>query len=269
MPATRDGFQLMDGDLEIVRFAHELRHATLENLAAVCGRSYTRVHKRVEKLTDRRYLVCLTRRPQKHVYAVGSEGAALLVQNGLAPRELGEKRIRHNELKEIFIKHTLFVGAIHARLIILTRDSPIKLVEWEEGPSLWDTVTARDEAGRNAAIPVRPDARFRVQHTGLPEGRNRINFFLEADRATMSHQRMKEKVRGYIAYFQQQKHTKKYPGMKLFQVATVTETKGRAKELANTFRGMMEPAWLLSYPVIAFEDLALEALISTGATTRT
>ena len=137
----------------------------------------------------------------------------------------------------------------------------MELDEWEEGPSLWDSVTARDEHGRNIVIPVRPDARFTLKHTGLPEGKNRFKFFLEADRSTMSHSRMKEKVRGYIAYFQQQKHAKKYPGMKAFRVATVTETKPRAKALAATFRGMMEPAWLLSYPVIPFEELGLEALL--------
>jgi hypothetical protein len=51
--------------------------------------------------------------------------------------------------------------------------------------------------------------------------------------------------------------------MKLFQVATIAETKGRAKELTDTFRGMMEPAWLLSYPVIPFEQLTLDTLLPT------
>ena len=125
MPSSPNGFQLTDGDIEIVRFTHELRHATIEMLAALCGRSYTRVHKRVGKLTDRHYLVCLTRRPQKHVYGVGSEGAALLVQNGLAPRDLAEKRIRHSELKEIYIRHTLFVSAIHVQLAAPRPERPL------------------------------------------------------------------------------------------------------------------------------------------------
>lgn len=264
MPATPNGFQLVDGDLEILRFALELRHATIENLAELCGRSYTRTHKRVEKLTERHYLACLTRRPAKHIYALGPEGVAALIEQGYAPQELAGKRIRHGELKEIYILHTLFVSAIHAKLIVLARSTPIKLVDWDEGRSLWDSVPVRDEMGVRV-IPVCPDARFALKHTGLPDGKNKFNFFLEADRATMSHNRMKEKVRGFIAYFQQQKHAKKYPWMRFFRVATVTETKARARELAKTFEGMMEPAWRPSYPVLAFEDLALDKLLPPAA----
>ena len=76
----------------------------------------------------------------------------------------------------------------------------------------------------------------------------------------MSHERMRDKVRGFIAYFQQGLHTKKY-GIKLFKVATITETKGRAAELVDTFRGMMEPAWLRAYPVVPLEALSLEVLL--------
>ena len=77
----------------------------------------------------------------------------------------------------------------------------------------------------------------------------------------MAHSRMREKITGYAAYFQQQRHAKKYEGMKMFRVATITETRGRADGLASEFRGMMQPAWLAAYPVIAFEDLVLETLL--------
>jgi hypothetical protein len=72
---------------------------------------------------------------------------------------------------------------------------------------------------------------------------------------------MREKITGYAAYFQQQLHLKKYAGMKVFRVATITETRGRAQGLETEFRTMMPPAWLAAYPVIAFEDLTLEKLL--------
>ena len=77
----------------------------------------------------------------------------------------------------------------------------------------------------------------------------------------MAHSRMREKVDGYAAYFHQQLHVKKYAGMKSFKVATVTETRGRGSSLAAEFSSMMSDAWLAAYPVIAFEDLTLEALM--------
>jgi hypothetical protein len=77
----------------------------------------------------------------------------------------------------------------------------------------------------------------------------------------MAHSRMREKITGYTAYFQQQRHVKKYADMKVFRVATITETRGRADGLAAEFQAMMPAAWLAAYPVIAFEDLTLERLV--------
>jgi hypothetical protein len=260
MPA-KDGFEFTEGDLDLVHSVYEVRLATIEHLAALLGRSEKALRARVLKLKDRRYVAPVRRWMQKTVFGLGPEGQAALVEAGYAPREFAERRLRHNELKDLGIRHALFIADIHTKLIVLTRTGPISITNWVEGPSLWDSVPTHDEQGRGIVIPIRPDAWFTLQHAERPEGKNKLHYFLEADRGTMSHQRMKEKARGYTAYFQQQRHMKKYGGMKMFQVATVTETKRRATELANTFRTMMEPAWLRAYPVIAFEDLTIEALL--------
>jgi hypothetical protein len=263
MPATKDGFQFTEGDrsdLELLYFVYQLRLATIDHLAELAGRSYTRVHKRIAKLHEHGYLACIERRPEKHAYAIGSAAIPVLIEHGHAPRELAEKRLRHNERKELGIRHALFVASIHAKLMLLTRTGPVRIVNWVEGPSLKDRVKTLDENGAAIVIPVYPDVWFTIQHAELPEGKNKFNFFIEADRGSMSHERMRAKVRGFIAYFQQGLHTKKY-GIKLFKVATICETKGRATELANTFRGMMEPAWSRAYPVTGLEDLTLEALM--------
>jgi len=49
--------------------------------------------------------------------------------------------------------------------------------------------------------------------------------------------------------------------MKVFRVATVTETRGRAEALTVEFRAMKPAAWVTAYPVIAIEDLTLGALM--------
>ena len=253
MPATT-GFQLTPNDLAILQYVHELRIATIEHVASLTGRSYKRTQERLAKLQARRYLKCITRRPQKHVYTIGREGLAVLIEHGHAPRELAEKRLRDHELKELGIRHTLFVADVHVKLLQLTQARSLQLSKWLEGPSLWDTVTTSN----NVRIPIRPDALFTI---ASPAGKGRAHFFLEADRGTMAHSRMREKVLGFSAYFQQQRHVKKYPDMKIFRVSTITETRGRAAGLAAEFRTMMPAAWLPAYPVIALQDLTLETLM--------
>jgi hypothetical protein len=251
MPAT-NGFQLFESDLPILQYVYELRLATIPQIAELVGRSYRRTAERLGKLEERRYLKSIARRPSKLVYTLGREGMPVLIEHGYAPRQLADKRLRQHEMKELGVKHALFVSDIHAKLILLTRASSLALSRWVEGSSLFDRVTTSDKI----ELPIRPDAWFTIEASA-----GRAHFFLEADRGTMAHTKMREKVAAYTAYFQQQRHTKKYEGMKVFRVATITETRGRAEELANTFRSMMQANWLPAYPVIAFQDLTLEKLM--------
>jgi len=253
MPATT-GFQLVPTDLDILQRVHELRLATIEHLAALSGRSYKRTQERLAKLEERGYLARVARRPQKHVYAIGREAVPVLIEHGYAAQELAMKRLRQTELKELGIQHAVFVADIHVRVLQLTHARSFEVSNWAEGPSLWDNVTTSD----NVRIPIRPDALFTIT---WPAGKGRAHFFLEADRGTMAHSRMRDKITGYAAYFHQQRHRKKYDWMKLFRVATITETRGRAEGLVGEFRAMMRPEWLAAYPVIAFEDLTLETLM--------
>jgi Replication-relaxation len=251
MPA-KNGFQLVDGDLAYLQHVYELRLATIDHLAALTDRSYKQTADRLAKLEERHYLKCVVRRPHKHVYALGSEGVAALIEEGHAPPELATKRVRVTELKELGINHAILVSDIHVKLILLTRAASFTL-SWTEGPSLWDKVTTAD----GGALSVRPDALFTI---GAP-GKGRAHYFLEADVGRMAHSRMRIKVRAFNAYFQKQQHLTKHPNMKYFRVATVTKTRGRADALAKEYRAMMDPAWLKAYPVIPFEDLTLAALV--------
>jgi len=139
MPA-HDGFQLQDRDIELLHFVQQLRIATIDHLAALSGRSVRALWGRLHKLRERRYLASVARFMQKQVYAVGSVGVRVMIEQGYAPANLKEKRIRHNELTEIGIRHSLFVADIHARILLSTRTGPIKLADWQEGSVLWDSV---------------------------------------------------------------------------------------------------------------------------------
>jgi hypothetical protein len=262
MPA-KNGFELQDRDIELLRYAFLLRLATVDQLAALSGRSVRALWGRLHKLKQRRYLATVARFMQKRIYTIGSAGVPVLIEHGYAPREFAERRLRHRELTEIGIRHSLLIADIHARLLLLTKSGHITLPHWEEGPSLWDNVPGTDG---ETSIPVRPDAYFVLKHSGRPEGKNKFHVFLEADRSTMSHERMAAKIEGYVAYYHQRLHAKKYPGMHAFLVVTVTETRSRAEELRKDLHPLIpRSASRDAYLFIPFEDLALTSLLPKAA----
>jgi hypothetical protein len=261
MPA-KNGFQIQNGDIELVHAVHQLRVARLDHLSSLSGRSEKTLRARVLKLTRRRYLAIVVRFLQKHVYVLGPEAAPLLIEAGFAPHSIATRRVRDQELRPTTINHLLFVSDILTKLILQARTSLIKIEDCQhDGPPLWDHATGHDREGREIALPIRPDVKLALKDTTRPEGRNVADFFVEADRGTMSGERMEEKFRAYLAYYKQQRYLQKYPGMKMFQVLTVTETRSRARYLGAHLAPILPtgPA-RRAYHFIAFEDLALDAL---------
>ena len=191
MKSTR--FEFNERDAEIVHYVYQLRIATLDHLAALIDRSYKTLERRIPKLRRKRYLRRLKPRPHKGLYTLGSQGVSVLIRGGYAEADLAQKRLRENELRDL--PHALLVASIHAKLILLSKQSPIKLAMWQhERPELWDSVHTPD--GR---LPVRPDAFFALKHTRRPAGKNKSHFFLEADTGTMSHARIALKIKARSA----------------------------------------------------------------------
>jgi hypothetical protein len=186
-----------------------------------------------------------------------------LIERDYASEGLAERRLRHHELTEIGIRHSLFIADIHTRIVILTRAGPLRLASWQEGPALWDSVAA---STGESAIPVRPDAYFILKHTGRPAGKNTFHIFLEADRSTMSHERMAAKITGYVLYHERRLHARKYSGMHSFLVATLTETRSRAEELRKDLHPLIpRSASRDAYLFIPFEQLTLATLLPKAA----
>src|ERR1700693_1490635 len=118
MPA-KSGFQLQDGDIELLHSVYQLRIATIDHLTALSGRSVRALWGRLLKLKERRYLTTVARFMQKQVYAIGSKAQPVLVEHGYAPGDFAESRLRQNELTGIGIRHSLFVADIHSRMLLL------------------------------------------------------------------------------------------------------------------------------------------------------
>ena len=103
------------------------------------------------------FLARIEFRFQKHIYVIGREGIDVLVEQGIASRELIECRLRHQELKELFLKHQLMLVDLRCILELACRGTTIRLTAWREGKDLWDRVVTWQERER-VELPVCPDA---------------------------------------------------------------------------------------------------------------
>lgn len=255
MPA-KSGFVLTSDDIEYLRSVYLLRVASIDHLAALSwrrgqSRSYTRTQKRTAKLAVRGYLNPLTKPPGKRLYALGREGVEALVELGYAPEELWSRRRREKELKPLFLDHLISVKDIQVMLIALARGTSLRIERWSEGAELYDSIVIPGEEQR---IPVRPDALFVLQDASRPEGKNTMSFVLEADRSTESHERIRTKIRGYLAYADQGRAREKWRlASKYFRVLVVTRTAVRANNLRNDLQSAI-PAQLRSHYL--FTDMA-------------
>jgi hypothetical protein len=247
MPSV-NGFQLIDTDIDILRYAYSYRFLQIDHLIALTERPHKRLHRRLLKLIEHKYLARIVLPNEKHIYVLGAAGVHALVEQGIAPKELIDFRLRHLELKPLFLKHTLMVVDVHVALELASRASKVKLVAWKQGQELFDTVRVT-ENGEDQRLPVRPDGFFTLEDTSAPAGQKRVHFFLEADRSTTTHKRFEEKLRAYWHYFNAGTHQKKY-GIKSFRVATLTLTDARAFSLceaaANTLPQQAKKFYLFS-----------------------
>jgi len=136
MPAV-NGFQLTDSDLEIFVSVFEHRFVTIDHLILLTNRPHKRLHRRLLKLIERGYLSRIILPVQKHIYTLGRAAIPMLVERGIAPKEFIDVRLRHQELKELFLKHAMMIVDVHSALTMATRTSHIKLVVWNEGQELF------------------------------------------------------------------------------------------------------------------------------------
>jgi hypothetical protein len=223
--------KLQDSDRELLRYCHELRFATIDHLVALTGRLRQSLNVRILQLAAEKYLYRITfpNPNQKHIYTIGTAGFQYLAHQGIVLIEDVPERFRANELKPLFLNHTLFVSDIHATLLLASRSSHLELSDWQEGKGIYDDVTFFED-GRKVRLPVCPDGFFTLRNTNRPEPTNRLSFALEADRSTTTRRTFDDKLRAYCNYLEQKKQEGKF-NVRWFRVVTVTLTQARADSL--------------------------------------
>ena len=165
------------------------------------------------------------------IYALGNGGADVLTEALGIDRGKIDWLKKNREVKRYYLQHVLMISEFRAALeLALKGRRDVELVFWKQGDEIRDKVVATDEKGDKARYPIWPDGFF-----CLKTARGSLNFFLEADRSTMTNARFVRKVRGYWAYWKAGGHTKKY-GIKYFRVLTITRSEARKENLRSATR---------------------------------
>lgn len=147
-----------------------------------------------------------------------------------------------------FLKHELMVTPFHAMLELVCKQSQgkVSLVDWWQGPSLWNTVLVpsfvitdrqlingeeklgwREDQSKLQKMPHRPDAMFSLATGDQLEP---IHFFYEADRKTTSTHRHNKKLRAHFHYIVKQRRHEEHYGVKRIRAVLIETTKGEWAE---------------------------------------
>lgn len=221
-------------DLDTLSRVVSYRLATSEHLQALDRGSGQGLLRRLQKLFHAGYLDRLLPRhvdgggSAPMVYAITNRGIRALQKHGrLESASRTDWNAKNHSLHDLSIRHTLLVSQVRAVVELACGARPgLRLHFWKEGRELIDRVDVALPEGY-AAVPVAPDAFF-----ALEDAKGRMNFFLEADRGTMTVTRFVRKLQAYAACFRDGRHKDKF-GIRFFRVLTVTTTPARTSNLVS------------------------------------
>lgn len=167
------------------------------------------------------------------VYALGRRGAQEIAGEAEFAGLDGKRFDRNNkEIRVLQIAHGLLVSRVYVTLRVACRARPdvVRFYFWKQGQELHDTfvvdaagalVTGRKLGPSDTCHIVYPDGFTGLLVPDLPGGRDKqLNFFLEADRDTVSLERMALKYRSFWKYNRLKLHTASWD-ITHFRVLTV------------------------------------------------
>lgn len=245
--------QLQERDLRMMRAVFESRFLTRSLLGelfppdptrtprpAVTGSATgTNLDRRLAKLFHHGYLDRVrTVRRGELIYALGTRGAELLrtQQPELPLSETTDWSEKNRALSEQYIEHGLMVARLRAALTIGAVRTPSTVVQRFEREGKALKAEWRHQGQRWF---VNPDGFFILRDSAQPEGKQRRAFFVEADRSTMTLERLELKFQSYARLYADRQHQEHF-GIPSFRVLTVTKSRERASNLLKLVAGAAE-----------------------------
>lgn len=171
------------------------------------------LYKRLQQLFHERYLErhLLTDEPvgrgygsPKAIYGLGLKSAPIIAEiAGISPQDV-RNIVLSNKVKSPFLRHALEIAIFRVALELACQatDDKIRVLFWEQGQRLQDSVFGKNEKNREERFSVFPDAFFGIE----VEGKGKAHYFLEVDRGTMpiiaskNRSDIRKKIFGYYYY---------------------------------------------------------------------
>jgi hypothetical protein len=179
------------------------------------------------------------------IYALADAGAALLrVARPNLKLSATKWSERNRTLSEQYIEHALMTARVCLSVsVAIEATAPLTLGTFQRDSHKKDQkLAAKWKDEHRKKITLVPDALFSLTDPTRPAGQNRLVFFLEADRSTMTLERMAEKYRRYTELLtgsddDGRKLLEKFYGVRRATILTVTKSDQRAENLADLIAG--------------------------------
>lgn len=275
VPERFSSTKTTDRDLSIISAIAEYRLATSSQLVALVGGNEDVTYRRLQRLFHlgliNRFSLPRHGYPGEFIYYLDEPGALRLLSesNGKEIEENDLKLVRLNRKKRysqsssepsklLFLQHELMVSRFHFMLEMACRKEPTDshLASWRQGSELWNSVLIESPERHTISAPHRPDAFLTLSFPHREVGLQRSHFFYEADRGTMSTQRLKDKFLCYIEFLRQRKHTEQYGIQRIRAVLIETTNIKFVHRLRDTARELCPDAplfWFTSSDVLLGE----------------
>lgn len=223
--------QLQPQDRNLLQWVYDCRFLTSRHLQRLDPRHDQFVLRRLQRLFHHGHLSrikTLTKHNDVFIYALGNRGAEELRLQGVnVPNVDWDKK--NTEVKDhYFVAHELMIGDFRVVLHLALKDRQgLTVAPISPG----DVLPYLDDAGKQRKI--KPDWSFT-----LVDGDDALDFFMEADRSTMTDGDYLAKLRAYWLFWKQerQKADQGLEARDAFRVLTVCTTEARARNLCTIAR---------------------------------
>jgi hypothetical protein len=170
----------------------------------------------------------------KLIYALADAGATILREQRPALKLTGTKWTEHNRtLTEKYLEHALMVARVCLSLAAtVEKAAPLTLGSFQRDSHRKDQKLAAKWRDGAKKITVVPDAFFTLVNPTRPEGQNRLAFFVETDRSTMTLDRMAEKYARYAELLRRHDLLTKHYNVTGGKVLSIAKSDARAENLA-------------------------------------
>ena len=172
------------------------------------------------------------------IYALAQGGAVLLKtrQPELPLSTATDWREKNRDLAEHNIEHALMVGRFRSALEIgLPRTKSCELETFQRearSEGAYDLKRKWLRPGDRKSVVLTPDAFFVLRDTTRPTPKQRLPYFLEADRSTIPLDRMRLRYEIYASLYLDREHQHLF-GVPTFSVLTIARSAARASNLLN------------------------------------